>query len=863
MEERLSQADRLIGVFSDAYCDAIYSQSERWAAYWEDPDGRKGFLVPIEVLKVTKWPPFVKPLNRLSLIDRGESEAARNLTAFLEPRSPPSEKPDFPGNSSDDLKKSIFTEGGEPLGSLPPVFPAELREDNSLEEVGPVSLDTIDPNISIRCIDDHEPRPAIFGRDDECERIVVGLLDGKTIVIAGGPGMGKTAVATAALYDSRITARFGRRRVFASLEMATEPRAILAKLVEALGPAPMGDEASLLRILQVNAADRPLAAVLDNAETVFDANRAESERILNIVAQIQGVHLAVTIRGVPPHIPGAVQIDNISKLDQTAALEAFLAVAGEFFRDDPSLLRLLRVLDGHALSIRLVAAQAIGASSLAGLQDSWDEAHSEILRIAGEDENRLTSVRASLALSLNCRRMKATPLARRLLALLALLPGGLPESNAHSLLGERGTVTKLRAHEAVTCLHQLRLVERRPDHRLRMLTPLRECLKIDLPPMTEDRKRVIDHYLLVAATAGEIGSNSWGQHKAAIEAEADNLDAVCGLAVESNISHKRLLEALFGLSEFVIFTGLGETRSIENAANRKGPPTFLVASCMRFLGTIASMRGDLETAVMEFKRALPLFRHLKDMAGEGACLRGLATIADLSSDNAMARQYNEEAIARYERIGGKFGKAACVKALGDTELRRGNLELAESRYLEALAACERMDDPTGAANCKIGLGNVARARSDIDAADEYYRSSLTLNLRAGSIRNQAHCLAYLGDIARIRRDVLKSKKFYQDALELYRSSGNIFGEAETTIRLGQLQQLDPSEKQAHQTIRTGFDLYFSNTAAHDRALPGWKAVHLALGCDNQDDAGPYFEQARSSWTAIERLDLISQWLDER
>ena len=39
MEEKLNEADRLLGVFSDAYCDALYSQSERWAAYWQDPGG--------------------------------------------------------------------------------------------------------------------------------------------------------------------------------------------------------------------------------------------------------------------------------------------------------------------------------------------------------------------------------------------------------------------------------------------------------------------------------------------------------------------------------------------------------------------------------------------------------------------------------------------------------------------------------------------------------------------------------------------------------------------------------------------------------------------------------------------------------
>ena len=43
MEDRFRQAQKLIGVFSDAYCKAAFSQSERWSAYWQDPRGRSRF----------------------------------------------------------------------------------------------------------------------------------------------------------------------------------------------------------------------------------------------------------------------------------------------------------------------------------------------------------------------------------------------------------------------------------------------------------------------------------------------------------------------------------------------------------------------------------------------------------------------------------------------------------------------------------------------------------------------------------------------------------------------------------------------------------------------------------------------------
>lgn len=70
MDERIKAADFLLAVFTDAYAQALYSSSERWAAYWNDPTGRDGYLVPVEVEKVSDWPPLTKPLNRLSLETR-------------------------------------------------------------------------------------------------------------------------------------------------------------------------------------------------------------------------------------------------------------------------------------------------------------------------------------------------------------------------------------------------------------------------------------------------------------------------------------------------------------------------------------------------------------------------------------------------------------------------------------------------------------------------------------------------------------------------------------------------------------------------------------------------------------------------
>jgi tetratricopeptide (TPR) repeat protein len=862
MEERIDQADNLIGVFSDKYCEAIFSRSERWAAYWDDPEGRVGFLIPVEVVEVTKWPRLVQPLNRLSLMGLTESIAVERLKSFLEPRKPPVKKPAYPGTIPVELPNTAFTQDSEPLGSKPPNFPTASQEKS--EEFGTaITSLAIDPNPNIHCIDDHEPKPQIFGRDDEVETIVNALIEGNMILVAGGPGMGKTAVTTAALYDQRIVSRFGRRRVFASLETATEAHAILARLVEALGLPPTGDQISLLRILEANATEKPFAAILDNAETVFEADRDAAERFLNLVARIRGLSLAVTIRGVAPPIPGSIQIHDLPKLALEAARAAFLAVGGDLFQDDPDLPHLLEALDGHALSIRLVAAQAIGSPSLEGLRESWDEAHAEILRRSGEEEGRLTSVRASLALSLNNKRMKSTPFARRLMSLLAFLPGGLAEADVRSVLGERGTLSQTKANEAIVCLRQLQLVERRPDRRLRMLTPLRESVKSDVVPLEIDRSRLIDRYLTIATRAYSIGSRDWEKYRNDVEAEADNLDAVCELAVMTSIANRHLKEALSGLAKFHIFSGRGDVGSVERAAARlrSRPPSPFSAKCIEILADIAYARSDSQTAQARFEEALPLYRRIGGPMGEAACIKGIGNIAIGRSDEQTALARFKEALAIYQRGGAVAGKANCVASLADIERFRSNLEPARAYFEEALTLYRQVGSVLGEANCIKSLGSIARANSDLAAARAHYGEALILYRRIGDVAGEANCILELGNIAREPPDYAAARTYYEEALALFRRVGDVGGEAESLIRLGQVQLAGDIAKFSLANIEMGFACYFKKADLKDRALVGWKAMHNALTCSDVAEGRKYRDAARQSWTAIGRLDLVADWID--
>jgi hypothetical protein len=87
-------------------------------------------------------------------------------------------------------------------------------------------------------------------------------------------------------------------------------------------------------------------------------------------------------------------------------------------------------------------------------------------------------------------------------------------------------------------------------------------------------------------------------------------------------------------------------------------------------------------------------------------------------------------------------------------------------------------------------------------------------------------------------------------------------EAELTIKRG-LERRDTGDApRGTSDIQAGFALYFGIADSQDRALPGWQAMHRALTSEGVE-AIDHRNTAKSEWTAIGRLDLVSEWVDQK
>jgi tetratricopeptide (TPR) repeat protein len=435
-----------------------------------------------------------------------------------------------------------------------------------------------------------------------------------------------------------------------------------------------------------------------------------------------------------------------------------------------------------------------------------------------------------------------------------------------------------------------------------MLTPLRECARHDVPVMPNDRRRLIDRYLTIATKGGRIATGSWDAMHAEVEAEADNLDPVCELAVDVDISHRDLDSALQGLMEFHRFSGRGAVNSVARAVTQMGERfPGRVAVCMGGLGLLALDRSDTGTAMLRFEAALALFRRSGSMRGEASCICNLGEVALRRSDYGTAAAHFEGALALFRRTGDELGEAQCIRGLGEIALRLSDHRTAAARLESALALYQHRDGMLGEANCLHSLGAIAIRSLDYEKAADHNEAALKIQQRGGAIQGEANSIFTLGDIARRRFDHETAAIRFTESRALYRRCGDVNGEglcilhlgkiafqhadyatalahfadalalyrkaelqpslAETTIWRGRARLRAGETSQGRADIDAGFALYFATADARDRALPGWQALHRSLVCEDAAEAVRHREEARVAWVAIGRLDLVHDWLD--
>ena len=536
-----------------------------------------------------------------------------------------------------------------------------------------------------------------FGREELTRQLVATVLveDPRPTMVLGPPGIGKSTLTLQAYHHPEVARRYGKRRYFVRLDGATSTDLMVSAMAVVLG---IKSETNLWDAVKQVLQAAPALLVLDNVETPWHVDRSGTEALLAELGDVAGLALVGSVRGGErPFVPRSRPPIEVTRLDEEAALDLFCSIASKVDRKEPLLKSLLREQDGLPLAIKLLAFTAEGSS----LENTWGLWQGERValyeRPGGSD--RESSLSASLEVSIKGPRM--TDEARRLLSLLATLPGGVAQDDLERLLPGMGQ----RAAQVLPKVG-LAFFEQR---RLRMLAPIREHVRRSHPPGAEDRERMITHYLgMPREHGGKVGSAGGAEASTLLITEFANIERL----IEEELDGQRTsdaMDAAIALSDFMGFSGHGSARVLQRAsdvARSKGDAEH-EANCIRRLGDIALERSQHEEARRRYEEALPLYEQVGDVVGRAICIARLGDIALRRSQHEEARRRNEEALPLYEQVGDVHGRANCIVRLGDIALACSQHEEARELFEQSLSLYMLIPEPFSIGQTHRRLARIA------------------------------------------------------------------------------------------------------------------------------------------------------------
>ena len=625
---------------------------------------------------------------------------------------------------------------------------------------------------SVSSIESIIGKPPTVGRRNEIARVVSAALGRRPCIITGAPGMGKSEIAVAAAYDPQIIPRFGKRRVFVSLEHRSDSLDLFILLASELGLTTEPTHNSTLDAIRRACGLAPAFAILDNAEGLIEANEAETSGLLGLMRDTPGLSFVVTSRVSLPGLAGWEKIDDLSPLSLDDARSLFCDIATSIQPDDPDLRPLLKELDGHPLSLTIVAGRVDGEPRLKPMLKRWKDERVPLLRQPGCVEDRRTSVRASLHLSLTSRHME--PMANRLLAVLGFLTDGLPAGGLNAFLGrEDPQITAHRSDEATDALRRLRLITPRADGSLKLLNPLRECVVIECPLKDADLERVLSAGLKLLEKGKYAGTDKWPAARAELLPHIGNFAPILVEAGRTQPVAKvlelieparrlSLQESRFEQVAFLELASVLRTRALDNSQKA-------AAAALHAAGDLALRRDDLDGAKTLLEAARDISVRIGDEVGEARALDSLGDLALRRDDLDSAKTHLEAARDISVRINRSMGEANALLSLGDLAVRRDDLDGAKTHLEAALNIYVGIGESLGEANALLSLGYLALRRDDLDGAKTHLQAARHIYVWIAWSLGEENTVFYEALVS-TREDLVKAEAMFDNTLKKYQRS---------------------------------------------------------------------------------------------
>lgn len=225
------------------------------------------------------------------------------------------------------------------------------------------------------------------------------------------------------------------------------------------------------------------------------------------------------------------------------------------------------------------------------------------------------------------------------------------------------------------------------------------------------------------------------------------------------------------------------------------------AALAQSLAVQAQSRCDRQAAMQFFQEFIESSRRYGDLIGVASGHFNLGKVAQIQHDWDAARQHYCRALAIAEEQGNSQGTASVCHQLGILAQERRNWDEADGWFQRTLKIMRKHGDRPGEAMVFHQLGRSAREQRDLESARQWYLKALKIKEDGNDLENLPATYSALGRIALERRDWKEARKHYRKALKIERRLGDQEGAAQTCHDLGRIAFEEGSLKSAQRWFR--------------------------------------------------------------
>jgi putative nucleotidyltransferase with HDIG domain len=282
-------------------------------------------------------------------------------------------------------------------------------------------------------------------------------------------------------------------------------------------------------------------------------------------------------------------------------------------------------------------------------------------------------------------------------------------------------------------------------------------------------------------------------------------------------------------------------RSVEVA--REAGLSLLAAEALNSLGAHYVARGAPQQAISALEQALELGSGDDELRARVELNLGI--LASIRGELDTALNHYVLALAAYQRAGNEHGCALTAHNLGKLSAGRGALEDAERHFLEAVRGAEGAKDLSLQALCLVSLADIDVARQRFEESRQRAETALAAYDRLGSKRGKADAYRVIGMFYRETGRHALAESRLSSAIDLAVAADATLIEAEACRELAILHRMTGRNRDALLQLNRAHRLFHRLHAHLDAVNVGGRVAELQ---------GTYVSVVREWGQSIESRD---------